>query len=152
MASPEHSNRLRAGRVSEAGRIYFVTTVTWNRTPLFRDVRHARTASRLCHRTATWRDARCLAWVLMPDHWHGLIELGDEDLHRAVGRFKAAVSRAIKRETRRESPVWQRTFHDRALRYDDDIKAAARYLVANPLRAGLVSQIGQYPYWNAVWL
>ncbi|NII52692.1 REP element-mobilizing transposase RayT [Lutibacter sp. SG786] len=93
-----------------------------------------------------------MAWVLMPDHWHGLIELGDEDLHRAVGRFKAAVSRAIKRETRRESPVWQRTFHDRALRYDDDIKAAARYLVANPLRAGLVSQIGQYPYWNAVWL
>lgn len=88
----------------------------------------------------------------MPDHWHGLIEPGDEDLHRTVGRFKAAVSRAIKRESRRESPVWQRTFHERALRRDDDVKAAARYLVANPLRAGLVNHIGDYPYWNAVWL
>jgi hypothetical protein len=29
---------------------------------------------------------------------------------------------------------------------------AARYLVANPLRPGLVERIGDYPYWNAVWL
>jgi hypothetical protein len=28
----------------------------------------------------------------------------------------------------------------------------ARYIVANPLRAGLVSRVGHYPFWNAVWL
>jgi len=28
----------------------------------------------------------------------------------------------------------------------------ARYIVANPIRAGLVDNIGQYPYWDAVWL
>ncbi|SFW55284.1 REP-associated tyrosine transposase [Luteibacter sp. UNCMF366Tsu5.1] len=152
MALTENSHRLRAGRVSEPGRVYFVTAVTWNRTPLFRNVHHARVASRICHRSSTWPHATCLAWVLMPDHWHGLIKLGDEDLHRVVGRYKAAVSRVIKRASERESPVWQRTFHDRALRREDDIKAAARYLIANPLRAGLVERIGDYPYWNAVWL
>lgn len=88
----------------------------------------------------------------MPDHWHGLVELGDGDLSRTVARFKAMVSSTIKRQTGRQYPVWQRTFHDAALRRDDDVQAAARYLVANPLRAGLVDRIGSYPYWNAVWL
>ncbi|PJA25166.1 MAG: IS200/IS605 family transposase, partial [Alphaproteobacteria bacterium CG_4_10_14_0_2_um_filter_63_37] len=28
----------------------------------------------------------------------------------------------------------------------------ARYLVANPLRKGLVEEIGQYPHWDAIWV
>jgi putative transposase len=28
----------------------------------------------------------------------------------------------------------------------------ARYIVANPLRAGLVERLGDYPHWDAVWL
>ncbi|MEZ2419222.1 transposase [Luteibacter sp. RCC_6_2] len=152
MLSPPHSRDLRHGRVSEPGRIYLVTTTTWNRAPLFRDIAFARRASRICHSPKAWKDARCLAWVLMPDHWHGLIELHDGDISRVVARYKAMVSSSIKRSTGRVSPVWQKSFHDRALRKDDDVKAAARYIVANPLRAGLVDRIGDYPYWNAAWL
>lgn len=48
--------------------------------------------------------------------------------------------------------VWQRGFHDRALRQEEDLIATARYVVANPLRAGLVDRIGDYPWWDAVWL
>jgi putative transposase len=32
------------------------------------------------------------------------------------------------------------------------MRAIARYVVANPLRAGLAGTIGDYPYWDAVWL
>jgi len=32
------------------------------------------------------------------------------------------------------------------------LKAAARYIVANPLRANLVEDIGKYSYWDAIWL
>ncbi|MBB5859537.1 hypothetical protein GGR69_001194 [Xanthomonas arboricola] len=28
----------------------------------------------------------------------------------------------------------------------------ARYLIANPLRAGLVARVGDYPFWDAIWL
>jgi hypothetical protein len=28
----------------------------------------------------------------------------------------------------------------------------ARYVVANPVRAGLVQRVGQYPHWDAIWL
>lgn len=48
--------------------------------------------------------------------------------------------------------VWEKGFHDRALRGEATLKPAARYLVGNPLRAGLAEQIGDYPYWNSIWL
>jgi hypothetical protein len=38
------------------------------------------------------------------------------------------------------------------LRKDEDLQTVARYIVANPLRAGLVEKIGDYPLWDAIWL
>jgi len=48
--------------------------------------------------------------------------------------------------------VWARAFHDRALRKEENIHAAARYVVLNPVRARLVTRLRDYPYWNAIWL
>jgi hypothetical protein len=33
-----------------------------------------------------------------------------------------------------------------------DLQSVARYIVANPLRAGLVKHLGDYPLWDAIWL
>lgn len=38
------------------------------------------------------------------------------------------------------------------MRYDEDLLKAARYIIANPLRARLVKRVGDYPLWDAVWL
>ena len=51
-----------------------------------------------------------------------------------------------------QGEVWKPAYHDRALRRDEDSRVAARYLIANPLRAGLVTRIADYPFWDAVWL
>ena len=48
--------------------------------------------------------------------------------------------------------LWQAGFHDRAIRSDEDLLVVARYVVANPLRAKLVDRLGDYPFWNSVWL
>ncbi|MNE68641.1 hypothetical protein D3C80_1643130 [compost metagenome] len=48
--------------------------------------------------------------------------------------------------------LWQKGFHDHALRREEDVKAVARYVVANPLRAGLVEKLADYPFWDAIWL
>ncbi|WP_132146983.1 REP-associated tyrosine transposase [Luteibacter rhizovicinus] len=151
MHNPPGNYSLRRGRVSCEGQIYLITACTWGRANLFANYRIARLVSRVCHAEKTWPDATCLAWVVMPDHWHGLIELHEGDLSKAIRRFKSHVTRAV-RATGRRYPVWQKTFHDSALRRDRDVRQAARYLVANPIRAGLVDRVGDYPYWNAVWL
>lgn len=87
----------------------------------------------------------------MPDHWHGLVQLGSRySLSTVVSRFKAVV--AMRLHCVQSGSVWARGFHDRALRHDDDVKVVARYIVANPIRAGLVTSVLDYPYWNCVWL
>ncbi len=112
----------------------------------------ARVASRIIHTSTHWGDAQLLAWVLMPDHWHGLLELGEDPLDRVVARFKAAVARELHASGLFEGKLWDRSFHDHALRREESLLGVARYIVGNPLRAGLVDSVLAYPYWNAAWL
>lgn len=50
------------------------------------------------------------------------------------------------------APLWQKGYHDRALRIEDSVLQAAWYVVANLLRAGLVASLAHYPLWDAQWL
>ncbi|WP_428992134.1 REP-associated tyrosine transposase [Luteibacter yeojuensis] len=138
-------------RVSGAGPIHLVTFVTWNRAPIFGDYRAARAASRIIHSHKTWRRAQCLAWILMPDHLHVLIRLDDVELSKVLARARSRMTRALRAQGR-TFPLWQRAFQDRVLARDADARAVARFVVANAVRAGLVSHVGLYPYWNAVWM
>ena len=69
-----------------------------------------------------------------------------------INRLKSASSRHANRVLGQRGAIWQKSFHDHALRADEDLRMVARYIVANPLRAGLVEQINDYPFWNAFWL
>jgi len=83
----------------------------------------------------------------MPDHLHWLMQLGSRgSLAQVIGAVKAATAHRIGRR------IWQDGFHDHALRQEEDMTSIARYIVANPLRAGLVERLGDYPHWDAVWL
>ena len=42
--------------------------------------------------------------------------------------------------------MWQRDYYDHALRKDKSVEAVARYIVANPLRSGLVKSVRQYAF------
>lgn len=89
----------------------------------------------------------------MPDHVHWLLQLGHyTPLARAVACLKAASTRAVNTQRAMQAPVWARAYHDHAVRHDADLRAVARYVIANPLRAGLVQRIGAYPFWDAIWL
>lgn len=94
-----------------------------------------------------------LAWVVMPDHVHWLFQLGETmDLSSAIKRFKARSALRVNDYLHRQGKLWQKGFYDHALREDEGVQNIARYIVANPLRAGLVQHIGDYPLWDAIWL
>ncbi len=121
--------------------------------PLFVDFWGGVTVARCFVDSKLLGDAQMLAWVLMPDHAHWLIQLGDKTrLSHLVSRLKSASARRLNRDLDREGAVWAKAFHDQALRKEDDLKAMARYVIANPVRAGLVQRVGDYPFWDAVWL
>lgn len=144
---------LRKGRVSQPGRAYLVTFTTAERKPLFKQPGRAMDACRAMTCSRLWYRSRLLCWVLMPDHWHGVIELGALDsLSTTVQRLKTNSSRIIRLHHPGSGIVWERGFHDRALRSERSILAAGRYLVANPMRAGLARSVSEYAWWDAVWL
>jgi putative transposase len=147
-----HSSALRRGRCSLPGHGYVVTTVTRNRAPLFVDFHAARLAICELQRSDELAHCRTLAFVLMPDHLHWLLWLAETSLPDLLGAFKANSAKAINRY--RSTPgvkLWQSGFHDHTLRAEEDVVAAARYLIANPVRAGLVCRCGDYPHWDAAW-
>jgi putative transposase len=142
-----HGKDLRRGRLSLPGQVYHVTTVTLGRQPIFSDLRAARLLINALWEAQARGEATTLAFVIMPDHMHWLLQLAEEtSLSGLVGAVKAVTAHQAGEK------IWQRGFHDHALRQDEDLVEVARYIVANPLRAGLVQRLGDYPHWDAVWL
>lgn len=144
---------LRKGRFSQAGRIYFVTTVTYKRTKLFASFHTARVVIQSMMDLDNAKHVNSLSWVIMPDHLHWLFQLGDIcSLSEVMKRMKATSARSINQLLTTQGRVWQKSYYDHALRQEEDIRQLSRYIVANPLRAGLVDNIGDYPHWDAAWL
>ena len=150
---------LRRGRHSLHDQIYSITTVTRDRHPLFMDITAARLLVRELRHLHECGDVISLAWVVMPDHLHWLIQLKHRSnefdptaLSRVVKTLKARSALNINRHLCQHGSLWQRAYYDRAARKDEDIRQMARYIVANPLRAGLVECIGDYPHWDCIWL
>jgi len=88
----------------------------------------------------------------MPDHVHWLVELQTVPLASLMRRVKGRSARAINRYLGQQGAFWQAGYHDHAVRQEEDLLAMARYVVANPLRAGLVRRMGDYPLWDALWI
>lgn len=145
---------LAKGRFSASGNVYFVTTVLAERQRrLFEDFHRARMVVDEMRRLDNGGMVDSLAWVVMPDHVHWLFLLGEaETLSSVIKGFKARTARRLNLSMGQTGPVWQKAFFDHALRQEEDMRGIARYIVANPLRAGLVERIGDYPLWDAVWL
>lgn len=155
MAHLQHMNNLltrgtralRIGRFSCPGQVYFITSVCIGRYPIFADALVADLAHRCLLDARTWPDADCLGWVVMPDHIHALIRLGEkETLSLVVQRMKSLISTKINRQTGFSQTCWQRGFHDHALTANEPIYGFVQYIIENPLRSGLVLNIGDYPY------
>jgi REP element-mobilizing transposase RayT len=143
---------LRKGRVSESGRIYLLTAVVHQRRPMFSDWRAGRLLVEQLRSAEEAAMVTSMAWVVMPDHLHWLIELQQGSLAELMCRIKSRSSRSINLLRGEQGRLWQPGYYDRALRRDEDLKDAARYIVMNPLRAGLVTCIGDYPLWDAIWV
>ena len=102
---------------------------------------------------ATESQVETLCFVVMPDHVHWLLRPNEgQGLSAAVQKARSLASRMIRQAAGHESFAWQPGYFDRALRRDEDLVAVVRYIVANPVRAGLVTSVRDYPHWDAVWL
>ena len=150
--NPGHRS-LRQGRRSIPGQCYHIIACTADRRRIFSDLQSGRQVVRSLRRLENKGVSKSLAYVVMPDHVHWLMELlPEKPLPVCVGSMKSFAARAINPRKSQCGPVWQRGYMDRAIREEKDLVRVARYIVANPLRAGIVADIGDYPLWDSVWM
>jgi len=143
----KHQKDLRKGRYSLANQIYHITTATKNRAQIFSKFVNARLLINTMQQADALNYTKTLAFVVMPDHVHWLLQLTEGvTLSNVIKSMKSESAKAI------GQPIWQSGYYDHALRKDEDIQTIARYIVANPIRAGLVSKVGDYSHWDAIWL
>ena len=152
MLAKAHAHSLRKGRFSGIGHAYMITTTVHERSPVFSDWRLGRLLVTELRQAQTLGLADSLAWVVMPDHLHWLLVLRDGSLAQLVQRVKSCSAIAVNKARGSAGQLWQAGFHDTGVRREQDLKRLARYIIANPLRAGLVERVGDYPLWDAVWL
>lgn len=144
---------MRKGRRSLSNQVYHVSSATHDRREFFRFFDCGRAVVRSLRREQESGHTETLAFVVMPDHFHWMFSLQDQaSLSTCVNTVKSLSAREINRFLNRHGEVWQRGFYDRAIRREEDLVGVARYIVANPLRAGIVRSVRDYPLWDAKWL
>jgi putative transposase len=91
-------------------------------------------------------DVEVWSWVLMPNHVHLILMPGDEDgLRRALAPVHRRYAGAIQARQQRTGHFWQGRFGCVAMD-EDHCVAAIRYVLMNPVRAGLTERASDWPW------
>ena len=87
-----------------------------------------------------------LAYCFMPDHLHLLAEAETDDA--SLVRFAHAVKLRTAHAYRRVSKgaLWQKGYFEHILRDDELTPIVAKYVLANPVRAGLCREPDDYAF------
>jgi REP element-mobilizing transposase RayT len=152
--NPEHprrnSLRLKGYDYTQPG-AYFVTICTHNRECFLGEIVggivHLNQYGKIVAETWQWLEQRYPyieldAWVVMPNHLHGIIVITDrfadlkrKSLGRLVGAFKTVSAREINQLRQMSGcPVWQRDFYDRINRNERSLERIRQYIADNPLK------------------
>ncbi len=79
-----------------------------------------------------------IAWVVMPNHVHLLLQQTESQLGHAIGRIKARCSTRINRMRGSSGKLWQGSYFDRKIRSIEHLWNTIEYIHDNPVAAGLV--------------
>jgi putative transposase len=121
----------RRPRVQYSGAIHHVVARGNSGANIFRTRRDASVFLGTLGAAVTSSQWRCLAYCLMPTHYHMLVEMHFLNTKYAAG-FNAAHAHV--------GHVFQKRFHSELVTRDEHLLEALRYVVLNPVRAGLVER------------
>lgn len=140
-----HSENLRRWRQDLAGRTYFIVTCTHNREPLLARSEVANVVWDALRFAEEEGWVMVLGYVIMPDHWHVIWELGNErTLAGVMQSVKRWSARKINALLARRGPVWQDGYYEHLVRDRADLEERFTYIALNPVKAGLAERIGEY--------
>ncbi len=124
-------------RLELPGAIYHVTARGNERQAIYRDDGDRRTFLETLERVLSRFRWRCLAYCLMGNHYHLLIETPQPNLARGMRQLNGVYAQRFNRRHGRVGHLLQGRYGAVLVERGSHLLAAARYVVRNPVRAGL---------------
>lgn len=127
-------------------RRYFLTFCTHERRRLFTAPDHVALVEEHFLHKANEMGFADLAHCFMPDHFHAAVEGRDQDadLKVFIARMKQYSGFYFQKKFGKR--LWQRYGYERVIRSHETTRAVIRYVLENPIRAGLVQTVADYPF------
>ncbi|MDO8938047.1 MAG: transposase [Methylicorpusculum sp.] len=137
-------------RLYVPGGTYFFTLVSYRRQAIFADEQRVILLRQAFREVKNKRPFELLAAVVLPDHLHCLWTLpyGDADFSTRWQMVKTAFSRRVPSEVKANGSkmLWQPRFYEHCLRGDNDFHKHMDYIHYNPVKHGLATKPGEWPY------
>jgi putative transposase len=127
-------------------RHYSLTWCCEGREPVFTERDRVDLVRQQILRACQESEFEVIADCFMPDHVHKLVHGrtqtadGRKFIHSAKQYSGFYFKKAFKQK------LWQRYGYDQLVRNDGDVKAIVQYIIENPVRAGLVTRVEDYPF------
>lgn len=133
-------------RIQAAGLTYHVTARGTGRMTIYADDADRRQFLSVLGEVAESEDLACHAYCLMPNHYHLVVTTAHPNLSRAFKQVNGGYAQWWNRRHERVGHVFQGRFWSQVVQQDAYFTTVCRYVVLNPVRAGLFASPGDWPW------
>lgn len=136
----------RGPRISYEQAFYHVYNRGVARLPIFRDASDYRKFLKRLVELKTKKDFdhSIYAYVLMPNHFHLLIQTRKTPISKIMTSLATSYSMYFNKTYHRVGPLFQNRFKSKLCNKDAYFLGASRYILLNPIEAGLAKSLEDY--------
>jgi len=133
-------------RIELAGGLYHVTSRGDRREAIYRDDEDRRIWLGLLGEACERFNWRCHASCQMTNHYHVVVETPEANLSKGMRQLNGVYTQTTNRRHGLMGHLFQGRFKAILVERDAYLLEAARYVVLNPVRAGMVEQAEDWPW------
>lgn len=133
-------------RIEFSGALYHVTSRGDRREPIYEDDLDRERFLEVLGQVAEDFNWVCHAWCLMSNHYHLVLETPDGNLSKGMRQLNGVYTQYSNRRHQRVGHLFQGRYKAILVDRDSYLLELARYVVLNPVRAGMVKDPGAWPW------
>lgn len=136
----------RVPRLHSTGNVFHVMLRGNNRQIIFEDEEDALKFLETLHECRNASECEIYAFCLMSNHIHLLIRPGREPLGKFIQRTASRYVYWYNAKHERVGHLFQGRYRSEPIRSDRQFLSVLRYIIQNPMKAGIEAAPGQYPW------
>ncbi|NJC87733.1 MAG: transposase [Desulfuromonas sp.] len=133
-------------RIEFPGAVYHVTSRGNARADIFTDDRDRELFLKVLGQVVRRFNWLCHAYCLMDNHYHLLIETPEGNLSAGMRQLNGVYTQAYNRTHERDGHVFKGRFKAMLVEKETHLLELCRYIVLNPVRAGMVKRPDDHPW------